>query len=91
MQITDNLRIKRLDDKNLVLEQYVDSVHPKTKAVTKKWKFVGYFGSVRSALQCVVEREMLIDINALDTLEKYVETLQSVSKMIVERCGGETK
>lgn len=86
MLITDNLRLTRLDDKNLILEQYVKVLNPKTKTVSYKWQRLGYFGGVHNALNHILANDRLVDINTLATLEEYVETFRNVSSEVIKHC-----
>lgn len=86
MLITYNLRITRLDDKNLVLEHYAKVLNPKTKTVSYKWQRLGYFGGVHNVLNHILANDRLVDINTLATLEEYVETLRNVSNEVIKRC-----
>lgn len=86
MQITEDLRIRRFVDRNLILEKYTEGLNPKTKAVTKNWKVIGYYGNVKQVLRAILERELLTDINTFDTLELYLETIIQQQDELINRC-----
>ena len=47
--INEKLRINKIDDKNLQLEEYRKGVNPKTKEEVWSWKWCGYYGDLRTA------------------------------------------
>ena len=53
--INKELRINKIDDRNLQIEQYRKCIDPKTKQETYKWKWVGYYGDLRSAIGGVLK------------------------------------
>ena len=84
MQITETLRIKRYDDRNVVLEQLTEGVNPKTREVSSKWKNIGYFPNVRMGLQRVIDLDMLVDLDEIETLRGYLMAFKKELE-IVER------
>lgn len=47
--INERLRISRLDEYNLQLEEYRKGINPKTKEEVWSWKRCGYYGNLKSA------------------------------------------
>lgn len=48
--INDYLRISKIDENCLQLEIYRNVTSKKTKCISKKWQWCGYYGSVKDAL-----------------------------------------
>ena len=68
LQINDKLRIRRTDEKNLVIEEYSDKiVNPKTKEITSGWQWCGYYGTLEAAFQGVLNKQLLDSVD--DELE----------------------
>lgn len=86
MQITEDLRVSRADDRNLALEQYTEGVNPKTKEPTASWKVIGYYGNVKHVLTAILDRELLVDVKAYDTIEIYLEAVLSAQDEFIKRC-----
>jgi len=51
MNITDTLRIRKYDDRNVVIEEYVTNTNPKTQKETSSWKFRGFYPNAGSAIR----------------------------------------
>lgn len=66
----DNVRVIGYDDVNVTIERFEDVYNPRTKQIESKWRFVGYSRSIRTALQTIVNKELLIDKNAVSDLKK---------------------
>lgn len=47
--INEKLRISKLDEYNLQLEEYRKGINPKTKEEVWSWKWCGYYGDLRTA------------------------------------------
>ena len=60
LYINDEIRIKKLDDKNTVIETYEEIKNPKTQEIRHDWVLYGYYQNLQSALQIGV-LEILID------------------------------
>lgn len=68
LQINDKLRIRRTDEKNLVIEEYSDKiVNPRTKEITSGWQWCGYYGTLEAAFQGVLNKQLLDSVD--DELE----------------------
>lgn len=77
MNITDTLRIRRYDDRNVVIEEYVTNVNPKTRKETSSWKFKGFYSNARRALQAVLDKDMLSDVEEVKTLTAYQKAIEN--------------
>lgn len=68
LQINDKLRIRRTDEKNLVIEEYSDKiVNPRTKEITSGWQWCGYYSTLDAAFQGVLNKQLLDSVD--DELE----------------------
>ena len=88
MNITDTLRIKRVDDRNIIIEKYETTVNPVTKKENSSWKREGFYPTFRHALEAIVRKDMLIDLEQLESLKRYQEsidkTVNQLTKIIKE-------
>lgn len=75
MKITDTLRIKRVDDRNVVIEKYETTINPITKEGNSSWKREGFYSTFRQALEAIVRKDMLIDLEQLESLKMYQESI----------------
>ena len=76
IQVTDKIRISRLDDRNVIIETLDTVVNRKTKEESQKWNLKGYYGNVRVALGSILKNDMLIDHEELHSLKDYQEALE---------------
>ena len=47
--ITDTLRISKVDDNCLQLEEFKEATSKKTGKTSKQWRWIGYYGNVKEA------------------------------------------
>lgn len=88
MNITDTIRIRKYDDRNVVIEEYVTNVNPKTRKKTSHWKFKGFYPNVRVALQVALDKDMLSDVEEVKTLTAYQKAIKNERQQlrdIIER------
>ena len=88
MNITNNLRIRKYDDRNVVIEEHVTNVNPKTQKEASSWKFKGFYPNARSALQAILDKDMLSDVEEVKTLTAYHKAIKNERqqlKDIIER------
>lgn len=84
MNITDTLRIKRIDDRNVIIEKYETTVNPITKKENSSWKREGFYSTFRHALEAIVRRDMLIDLEQLESLKAYQESINKTVSQLIE-------
>lgn len=77
--INEKLRIKKLDDRNLELEEYRKVVNPKTKEEVLSWKWCGYYGDLKSACLGALSKIMF------DYAEEEITLKEVVAKIEVAR------
>lgn len=85
--ITDNLRMFKGDERNIILERLTPGVNPKTKERTSSWKIAGYFRSYYHALKHVVNNDLAIDEEDIENLEQYLEDLirvRDITKNLID-------
>lgn len=69
LYINDEIRIRKLDDKNTVIETYETITNPKTQEIRHDWVLYGYYQNLQSALQlgvCKILIDKKLDDNCYD-------------------------
>lgn len=84
IQVTDKIRISRLDDRNVIIETLDTVVNRETKEEYQKWNLKGYYGNVRVAIGSILKNDMLIDHEDLQSLKDYQEALEKQVNRINE-------
>ena len=81
IQITDEIRIVRLDKLNLQLEVLGDVTNPQTKEVRKEWKPKGYYGDLKSAIGGVLKHCLMeLATEEISTLSELIERIDNIDK-----------
>ena len=79
IQINEKLRIRKVDNMNLELEEYRCIVDKKTKAERYDWMWVGYYGDLRSALGGAIKRcAMSLADEDLQGIKAVMERLDKI-------------
>ena len=93
INITDKIRVRRLDSLNLAVEVYADYTPTKgdNKGITsKKWKHYGYYGTLEQALRGCIRAALDYDIFYSDTkiqdLQHSIDLMDNARKEIIEKC-----
>ena len=88
IQITDKIRITRLDKLNLQLET-LEPVNKKDGTVAYEWKWNGYYGDLISAIGGVLKHCLMElateDIKTLSELIERIDNIDKELKKAVER------
>ena len=88
LQLTENLRIRKTDEMNLVIEEYRLIVgRGKNKGKTYYgWANCGYYGSLQAALKGVA-RKYLFDLTANEqlTITGLIKKIEELEKIIEEK------
>lgn len=79
-----NVRIKKYDNLNVVIERYEEVVIPSTKDTVNKWRFKGFARSVLSALLFIQKNELLVNKNNVTDLNSYVEQVEKSNASLLE-------
>lgn len=81
IQITDKIRITRLDEKNLQVEEYRKKVDPKTKSERYAWCRLGYYGDLKSAIGGVLKYCLMeLATEDVSTLSHLIERIGNIDK-----------
>ena len=81
IQINEKIRITRLDEKNLQLEEYRNVVNKKTKEERFEWCWLGYYGDLKSAINGVLKHCLMELANEnIKTLSELVERIDNIDK-----------
>ena len=88
IQINDKIRIVKIDKLNLQLET-LEEVHKKDGTVANEWKWNGYYGDLKSAINgalkyCLMELATE-DISTLSELIERIDNIDKELKKAVER------
>lgn len=88
IQITDKIRITRLDKLNLQLE-VLEPVNKKDGTVAYEWKWHGYYGDLKLAIGGVLKHCLMElsteDIKTLSELVELIDKIDKELKKAVER------
>lgn len=80
----DNVRIVKVDDRNVMIERRERSINPKTKEEKYVWRFKGFYGTVMKALRAIVTNGLLVDEReASDMRYFYKKVEESNQKVLV--------
>lgn len=82
IQITDKLRIRRADDKNLVIEELRDVTSKKSQTTNKQWCWCGYYGDLKTALLGVLHKSLLDSAEEELQIKNVIEKIESVENNI---------
>ena len=81
IQINDKIRIIRLDEKNLQLEEYRKVINKKTKEERFEWCWLGYYGDLKSAINGVLKHCLMeLATEEISTLSELVERIDNIDK-----------
>ena len=81
--INNTLRITKIDEKCLQLEQYRKCVDNKTKVETYKWKWCGYYGDIKSALLGALDKTLFDCASNETTLKEVLCKIDTTRKEII--------
>lgn len=84
LMVVENVRIKEYDNLNVTVERYEEVFNPTNKTVSCKWKFKGYASTVNDALEFIAKNELLIDKDAVTSLESYLEQVDKAYAALME-------
>lgn len=80
IQITDKIRIKKLDKINLQLE-ILEPVNKKDGTVAYEWKWNGYYGDLKSAIGGVLKHCLMeLATEDITTLSELIERIDNIDK-----------
>lgn len=82
IKITENLRIRRADDKNVVIEELRDVTNKKTQTTNKQWCWCGYYGSIRSALLGCMDKLLIDSAEDNITVKDLISKIDNIKEQI---------
>ena len=88
LQITDTIKIQQFDDKNFLILQLKEGYNPRTKETTTSYKEQGYFSTLFKALDAILTKDLLIDINEISSVKQYVNEVRGAKAYIKELVEG---
>ena len=84
--INEKLRISKLDERNLELQEYRKCVNPKTKEEVWSWKWCGYYGDLRTACLGALSKIMFDyadeEMNLKEVLAKIDEAREQIANAV---------
>jgi hypothetical protein len=88
IQINDKIRIVKIDKLNLQLET-LEHVNKKDGTVAYEWKWNGYYGDLKSAINGVLKHCLMElsteDVKTLSELVERIDNIDEELKKAVER------
>ena len=88
LQITDTLKIQQFDDKNFMILQLKEGYNPRTKETTTSYKEQGYYQTVYKALDAILTKDLMVDLNRVSELKDYVREVRKAKAYIKELMEG---
>lgn len=82
--ISNNLRVYRSDDKNVILERHSKKFSIRDQKEVESWGIEGYFRNIHGALEKIVKNDMLLDEDKINNLDEYVQELRTVRENIMD-------
>lgn len=80
--INEKLRIAKLDEHNLQIEEYRKGVNPKTKEEVWSWKWFGYYGDLRTACLGALSKIMFDYADEELTLKEVLAKIEEAREQI---------
>lgn len=82
IQINNKLRIRRADDRNLVIEEFRDVTDPKAKTTNKQWCWCGWYGDLKTALLGVLHKQLFDSAEEELQIKDLIERIEKVENYI---------
>ena len=82
--ISDDLRVYRSDDSNVILEMFTRKYSNRFKKEIEKWTIVGYFRNIHGALEKIIKNDMLLDEDKINNLDEYIQELRTIRENIID-------
>lgn len=87
MQV-DNCRVVGYDERNVLVERNELTKDPRTKEEKHRWRVKGYYASIRQALYAILNKEWLIDENAVSDLKSYLKQVEESKQKVLDALEG---
>lgn len=88
LEVTDTIRIEEQDSYGFVLLKLTEGFNNQTKKPTSNWNIIGYYGTVRGALEGILHKDLLVDLNLVSTIRGYQEETRKAYKFIQTQLDG---
>lgn len=79
-----NLRIIQYDDRNVEVQAYESKYNPFEKEEVENWRSKGYSSDVFSALKLILNRNMLVDPNAIKDVKTALNEYEKQGSVILK-------
>lgn len=82
--ITDTLRISKVDDNCLQLEEFKEATSKKTGKSSKQWRWIGYYGNVKEACAGALRKQLfnLAGDTVKLSLEEVIRAIEEAESKI---------
>ena len=88
LYVNDEVRMSKIDNRNIMVEYLKDVVDKKTKETKQEWVVLGYYYDLVNALKGVMKKYSRDVANVPTNIEDAVKTLQAIYDDIVTRFSG---
>lgn len=78
-----NVRVREYDSLNVQIERLEEVTDPKTNETSSKWKFKGYSRTILTALEAIVNKELLLDEITLGGLKGYLKQVEDSNAKVL--------
>ena len=82
LQITDTVKIQQYDEKNFLILQLKETYNPFAKETVISYKEQGYFSTLFKALDAILTKDLMVDLNRVSELKDYVNEVKSTKAYI---------
>lgn len=88
LYVNNEIRMSKIDNRNIMVEYLKDVVDRKTKETKQEWVVLGYYYDLVNALKGVMKKYSRDVLNVATNIEEAVKTLQAIYDDIVTRFSG---
>jgi len=83
LQINDKLRIRKLDDNNLVIE-VLKTINSEKKGIHDEWRWYGYYGNLQTALSGVLKKLLFDSVEEELTIQTIINKIDDAEYKIIK-------
>lgn len=83
LQINEKLRIRKLDDKNLVIEE-LKTINSEKKGIHDEWRWCGYYGNLKTALSGVLKKLLFDGVEEELTIQNVINRIDDAEYKIIK-------
>ena len=88
LYVNNEIRISKIDNRNIMVEYLKDVVDKKTKETKQEWVVLGYYYDLVNALKGVMKKYSRDVVNEATNIDNAVKSLQAIYDDIVTRFSG---